>query len=77
MTLMLGLAGAAFDAAGTAAANKPPSIMDNNFANYDFGSTPSNMFTMPSNYNSTFGLNAGSSLSGFDYSGTQSYFTTP
>lgn len=79
MTLMLGLAGAAFDAAGTAAANKPPSIMDNNFANYDFGSSmQSNMFTMPSNYNSTFGLNAGSSFAGgFDYSGTQSYFTTP
>ena len=65
MTMMLGLAGAAFDAAGTSAANKPPSIMDNNL--------PSSMYTSPIPTN--FMQNAG--LGSFDYSGTQSYFTTP
>ena len=76
MTLMLGLAGAAFDAAGTHAANKAPSITDNNFATYNFKpSTSTDFYSMPSNYNSTFGMNAGSSFAnGFDYSGTQQYF---
>ena len=71
MMLALGLAGAAFDAGGAYAANKPPSISDNN------------MFSMSSNTSIPFSSGVDFSGSSFvnsgllDYSSSLNIFGAP